>query len=168
MQAHAADHHRPCRSCYWMAKCRVLRQMSLYTMNSLFTQLCWRIQILSESSSVVVCVTCIVSLFSAESGSYTHLQKDASRAHTAFCTANLHLPNMNAGSGGEGATAREVLRHKSVEEVVMVDIDKVSPASGRCSMHLHGNLLQRERTLLPIMLPAASLLFMLFFAFSSR
>ncbi len=29
-------------------------------------------------------------------------------------------------AGGEGATAREVLRHKSVEQVVMVDIDKVS------------------------------------------
>jgi spermidine synthase len=29
-------------------------------------------------------------------------------------------------SGGEGATAREVLRHPSVEQVVMVDIDKVS------------------------------------------
>ena len=28
-------------------------------------------------------------------------------------------------AGGEGATAREVLRHKSVEEVIMVDIDKV-------------------------------------------
>lgn len=27
--------------------------------------------------------------------------------------------------GGEGATAREALRHKSVEKVVMVDIDKV-------------------------------------------
>ena len=27
-------------------------------------------------------------------------------------------------TGGEGATAREVLRHKSVEEVIMVDIDK--------------------------------------------
>ncbi len=27
--------------------------------------------------------------------------------------------------GGEGATAREVLRHKTVEQVVMVDIDKV-------------------------------------------
>lgn len=30
-----------------------------------------------------------------------------------------------SGAGGEGATAREVLRHKSVQEVVMVDIDKV-------------------------------------------
>mmetsp|Transcript_19808 Transcript_19808/g.62903 ORF Transcript_19808/g.62903 Transcript_19808/m.62903 type:complete len:326 (+) Transcript_19808:36-1013(+) len=28
------------------------------------------------------------------------------------------------GGGGEGATAREVLRHKSVERLVMVDIDK--------------------------------------------
>ena len=27
--------------------------------------------------------------------------------------------------GGEGATAREALRHRSVEKVVMVDIDKV-------------------------------------------
>ncbi len=31
--------------------------------------------------------------------------------------------------GGEGATAREALRHKSVEKVVMVDIDKVHPAA---------------------------------------
>jgi spermidine synthase len=27
--------------------------------------------------------------------------------------------------GGEGATAREALKHRSLEEVVMVDIDKV-------------------------------------------
>jgi hypothetical protein len=31
-------------------------------------------------------------------------------------------------AGGEGATAREVLRHKGVEKVVMVDIDKVRRA----------------------------------------
>ena len=30
-------------------------------------------------------------------------------------------------AGGEGATAREVLRHKTVERCVMVDIDQVSP-----------------------------------------
>lgn len=30
------------------------------------------------------------------------------------------------GGGGEGATVREVLRHKSVEKVVMVDIDKTA------------------------------------------
>merc|ERR1719491_2588639 len=28
------------------------------------------------------------------------------------------------GGGGEGSTAREVLRHKSVEKCIMVDIDK--------------------------------------------
>lgn len=28
--------------------------------------------------------------------------------------------------GGEGSTAREALRHRSVEEVVMCDIDEVS------------------------------------------
>lgn len=33
--------------------------------------------------------------------------------------------------GGEGATAREALRHKSVEKVVMVDIDKACPFASR-------------------------------------
>jgi len=39
--------------------------------------------------------------------------------------------------GGEGATAREVLRHKSVEKVVMVDIDKV--VCDFCHAHLDAN-----------------------------
>lgn len=39
--------------------------------------------------------------------------------------------------GGEGATAREVLRHKSVERVLMVDIDKV--VCDFCRQHLAAN-----------------------------
>ncbi|KAG1681637.1 hypothetical protein FOA52_014146 [Chlamydomonas sp. UWO 241] len=39
--------------------------------------------------------------------------------------------------GGEGATAREVLRHTSVEQVVMVDIDKV--VTDFCCEHLTRN-----------------------------
>eukprot|EP00873_Tetraselmis_striata_P026404 jgi/Tetstr1/446668/TSEL_034189.t1 len=42
--------------------------------------------------------------------------------------ALLHHPNPKTVficGGGEGSTAREVLRHKSVEKCVMVDIDKV-------------------------------------------
>lgn len=39
--------------------------------------------------------------------------------------------------GGEGATAREVLRHKSVERLVMVDIDKV--VCDFCHAHLEVN-----------------------------
>lgn len=39
--------------------------------------------------------------------------------------------------GGEGATAREVLRHKTVEKVVMVDIDKV--VCDFCAKHLEEN-----------------------------
>jgi len=39
--------------------------------------------------------------------------------------------------GGEGATAREVLRHRSVEEVVMVDIDEV--VCKYCEKHLPKN-----------------------------
>lgn len=38
------------------------------------------------------------------------------------------------GGGGEGATAREILRHKSVEEVVMVDIDE--KVTDLCKAHL--------------------------------
>jgi spermidine synthase len=38
------------------------------------------------------------------------------------------------GGGGEGATAREVLRWKSVEKVVMVDLDEV--ACKMCQEHL--------------------------------
>ena len=32
--------------------------------------------------------------------------------------------NVYIGGGGEGATAREVLKHKSVEKVVMCDLDE--------------------------------------------
>ena len=36
------------------------------------------------------------------------------------CVSQVYI-----GGGGELATAREVLRHKSVEKCVMVDLDKV-------------------------------------------
>ncbi|GFR43194.1 hypothetical protein Agub_g4186 [Astrephomene gubernaculifera] len=52
----------------------------------------------------------------------------------------LHHPNPKRVfimGGGEGATAREVLRHRSVEQVVMVDIDKV--VTDFCSQHLARN-----------------------------
>lgn len=39
--------------------------------------------------------------------------------------------------GGEGATAREVLRHKSVEQVIMVDIDEI--VCRHCAEHLPKN-----------------------------
>jgi thermospermine synthase len=41
------------------------------------------------------------------------------------------------GAGGEGATAREVLRHKSVEKCVMVDIDE--DVCKFCKEHLEVN-----------------------------
>jgi len=40
-------------------------------------------------------------------------------------------------AGGEGSTAREVLRHRTVETVVMVDIDKA--VTDACSQHLERN-----------------------------
>jgi hypothetical protein len=50
-------------------------------------------------------------------------------------------------AGGEGATAREVLRHKSVEKVVMVDIDKVCD-SGTHSCSSCGTLWAANRAML--------------------
>ena len=41
------------------------------------------------------------------------------------------------GGGGEGATAREVLRHKTVEKCIMVDIDK--DVVDFCKEHLPEN-----------------------------
>jgi len=45
--------------------------------------------------------------------------------------------NVYIGGGGEGSTAREVLRHKSVEKCVMVDIDE--DVVGFCKEHLDEN-----------------------------
>jgi thermospermine synthase len=52
----------------------------------------------------------------------------------------LHHPNPKRvfiAGGGEGATAREVLRHPTVEQLVMVDIDKV--VCDFCRAHLPAN-----------------------------
>jgi len=54
--------------------------------------------------------------------------------------AMLHHPNPRKVficGGGEGSTAREALKHKSVEKVVMVDIDKV--VCDFCEKHLLDN-----------------------------
>lgn len=54
--------------------------------------------------------------------------------------AMLHHPNPKRVfimGGGEGSTAREVLRHKSVEQCVMVDIDEV--VCSFCEKHLEAN-----------------------------
>lgn len=54
--------------------------------------------------------------------------------------AMLHHPNPKSVfimGGGEGATAREVLRHKTVERCVMVDIDEV--VCTFCEKHLEVN-----------------------------
>jgi thermospermine synthase len=45
--------------------------------------------------------------------------------------------NVYIGGGGEGSTAREVLRHKTVEKCVMVDIDE--DVVGFCKTHLEEN-----------------------------
>lgn len=43
------------------------------------------------------------------------------------------------GGGGEGATSREILKHKSIEEVVMVDIDQVCVDSCRKYLPHHND-----------------------------
>jgi thermospermine synthase len=55
-------------------------------------------------------------------------------------TAMMSHPNPKRvfiGGGGEGATLREVLRHKSVEKCVMVDIDEQAVSATRQHMPLH-------------------------------
>jgi len=56
-----------------------------------------------------------------------HMQPawDSSRLLLHSLKQNTSCCLCAAVAGGEGATAREVLRHKSVEKVVMVDIDQV-------------------------------------------
>eukprot|EP01094_Clydonella_sp_ATCC50884_P023923 TRINITY_DN586_c0_g1_i1.p1 TRINITY_DN586_c0_g1~~TRINITY_DN586_c0_g1_i1.p1 ORF type:complete len:342 (-),score=109.10 TRINITY_DN586_c0_g1_i1:236-1198(-) len=50
------------------------------------------------------------------------------------------------GGGGEGATAREILRHKTVERVVMVDIDDiVCKTSKQFLSHHHAGAFENER-----------------------
>lgn len=54
--------------------------------------------------------------------------------------------------GGEGATAREALRHRSVERVVMVDIDKVGGPC--CRTHAkRGRALRKGTECLPDVQP---------------
>lgn len=48
-----------------------------------------------------------------------------------------NVPPAPRSGGGEGATAREVLRHKTVESVIMVDIDEV--VCRYCEQHLPKN-----------------------------
>eukprot|EP00912_Choanoflagellata_sp_UC4_P000964 UC4_evm3s594 len=54
--------------------------------------------------------------------------------HPALCCKETPAKTVYVAGGGEGATVREVLRHKSVEKCVMVDIDGV--AVEQCIEHL--------------------------------
>lgn len=59
-----------------------------------------------------------------------------SLVHTAFL-AHPNPKRVFIGGGGEGATLREVLRHKSVEKCVMVDIDEQAVSATRQHMPAH-------------------------------
>lgn len=49
--------------------------------------------------------------------------------------SGVRVSQVYIGGGGELATAREVLRHKSVETCVMVDLDKVRWQGGCLKRH---------------------------------
>jgi thermospermine synthase len=57
--------------------------------------------------------------------------------HPAMLLHPGPVKNVYIGGGGEGSTAREVLRHKSVEKCVMVDIDE--DVVRFCKEHLEEN-----------------------------
>eukprot|EP01060_Flectonema_neradi_P020614 TRINITY_DN2811_c0_g1_i1.p1 TRINITY_DN2811_c0_g1~~TRINITY_DN2811_c0_g1_i1.p1 ORF type:complete len:312 (+),score=84.36 TRINITY_DN2811_c0_g1_i1:55-990(+) len=60
-----------------------------------------------------------------------------SLVHPAMLAHTTGPKNVFIGGGGEGSTAREVLRHKSVEKCVMVDID--GDVVEFCKKHLPEN-----------------------------
>ena len=60
-----------------------------------------------------------------------------SLVHPAMLAHATGPKNVFIGGGGEGSTAREVLRHKSVEKCVMVDID--GDVVNFCKQHLPEN-----------------------------
>ena len=126
-----------------MARSRVQKQTNLYTMNCSFTQPCCCTQIQSVCSYAEVSSRCaadydLPTQTSNNNPSGCLLLQYKTENHmpmTLMIMRNASLDVLRRNnimqkvllicSGGEGATAREVLRHKSVEEVVMVDIDKV-------------------------------------------
>merc|ERR1712048_346391 len=57
--------------------------------------------------------------------------------HPAMLLHPTGAKTVYIGGGGEGSTAREVLRHKSVEKCVMVDLD--GEVVGFCKKHLEEN-----------------------------
>merc|ERR1711904_266608 len=57
--------------------------------------------------------------------------------HPAMLLHATGAKSVFIGGGGEGSTAREVLRHKSVERCVMVDID--GDVVKFCKEHLEEN-----------------------------
>jgi len=67
---------------------------------------------------------CLVLDGSLQSSSYDEFCYHESLVHPALL-AHPNPKTVFVGGGGEGATVREILRHKSVERVVMVDIDQM-------------------------------------------
>lgn len=54
------------------------------------------------------------------------LRQQALFVHNSIINVNFFSPkNIFIMGGGEGSTARELLRHRTVEKVVMCDIDEV-------------------------------------------
>jgi len=93
---------------------------------------------------------CLVLDGSLQSSSSDEFCYHESLVHPALL-AHPNPKTVFVGGGGEGATVREVLRHKSIERVVMVDIDKV--CVDICIQNLpelHQNSLSDSRTLVVI------------------
>lgn len=146
------------RRCSLTARCRAARWTSGSTTSCWCTPPCSCTQTPRPSSSAAVrggrCagaarlvrsgrVGCSYSLKPSAAESVQELLGESWAGQTVPGSPRSAQPVLcnGARAGGEGATAREVLRHKSVEKLVMVDIDKVrrpgrQDTGGRRSVHM--------------------------------
>lgn len=113
-QIHNHTHNGSCRSCFWcfrlwwlMEGCRVLKMTSSFTMSA------WFILLFYCTKSIISFSLTIFSFFLFHSSLFK------------LVIGNFSPKNVFIMGGGEGSTAREVLKHKDLEKVIMCDIDKV-------------------------------------------
>lgn len=90
-----------------MEGCRVLKMTSSFTMSA------WFILLFYCTKSIISFSLALFSFFLFHSSLFK------------LVIGNFSPKNVFIMGGGEGSTAREVLKHKDLEKVIMCDIDKV-------------------------------------------
>lgn len=106
-----------------MESFRVRKQMNLSTMNLLCIQ---HFFIILGSLNSFICFRFLVLSFLFFS--IVLKEKNIKKSPKYLVYIYYSPKNIFIMGGGEGSTARELLRYKAVEKVVMCDIDEVKPS----------------------------------------